>query len=181
MNIATRLEIDKHIYIVRSHKVMLDYDLALLYGVETKVLKRAVKRNLDRFPGDFMFELSRVEYNSLRCQIGTLENGRGQYSKYVPFAFTEQGVAMLSSVLNSKSAIQVNIQIMRAFIRIREILFSYKELERKILIVERKHDKKFVVVFDALRSLLDGPEKKFRVKGFNRRSRSMAGPLPSGT
>ena len=118
------------IYIIRRLRIMLDRDLAELYGVETKQLKRAVKRNLDRFPSDFMFELTLEEYDALRRQIGTLK--RGSHSKYPPFAFTEQGVAMLSSVLNSKRAIQVNIQIMRVFTRLRQILLSNKDLRREL-------------------------------------------------
>lgn len=109
---------------LRGMRVMLDYDLAEMYGVETKRLKESVRRNIDHFPSDFMFELTRDEYNSLRSQFATLENGRGNYSKYLPFAFTEQGVAMLSSVLNSKLAIQININIMRAFVAIRNFLIQ---------------------------------------------------------
>ncbi len=111
---------------LRGMRVMLDYDLAEMYGVETKRLKESVRRNIDRFPSDFMFELTRDEYNSLRSQIASLKNGngRGNYSKYLPFAFTEQGVAMLSSVLNSKLAIQININIMRAFVAIRNYLIQ---------------------------------------------------------
>ncbi len=111
---------------LRGMRVMLDYDLAEMYGVETKRLKESVRRNIDRFPSDFMFELTRDEYNSLRSQIASLKNGngRGNYSKYIPFAFTEQGVAMLSSVLNSKLAIQININIMRAFVAIRNYLIQ---------------------------------------------------------
>ena len=111
---------------LRGMRVTLDYDLAEMYGVETKRLKESVRRNIDRFPSDFMFELTRDEYNSLRSQIASLKNGngRGNYSKYLPFAFTEQGVAMLSSVLNSKLAIQININIMRAFVAIRNYLIQ---------------------------------------------------------
>ncbi len=112
--------IENKILLIRGQKVLLDRDLAELYGVETSQLKRQVRRNLDRFPEDFMFELTKEEYNSLRCQIGILK--QGSHSKYRPFAFSEQGVAMLSSVLNSKQAILVNIQIMRTFVRIREMI-----------------------------------------------------------
>lgn len=139
-----------------------------MYGVETKALKRAVKRNIDRFPTDFMFTLNWEEYNSLRRQIGTLEIGRGKYAKYTPFAFTEQGVAMLSSVLNSKRAIQVNIHIMRAFVKIREWLSTHRDLHEKIKKLERKFDKKFSVVFNAIQLFLDTPEKPVTVKGFGR-------------
>jgi hypothetical protein len=127
--------IDHRILLVRGLKVILDVDLARLYGVETKNLKRAVKRNRERFPADFMFQLTRAE--SLRCQIGTSKNGRGG-PRYLPFAFTEHGVVMLSSVLNSKRAAQANIHIVRAFVRIRELLTNNKMLARRIGQIERK-------------------------------------------
>lgn len=120
--------IQNKIYEIRGQRVMLDFDLAVMYQVETKVLKQAVRRNSQRFPSDFMFELTQEEYNdliiSLRSQIVTLETGRGKYPKYAPFAFTEQGVAMLSSVLRSETAIQVNIAVMRAFVAIRQLLIA---------------------------------------------------------
>ena len=118
------------IYLIRNVKVMLDRDLAELYGVETKVLKQAVRRNIDRFPADFMFELTKNEYQSLRSQIVTLK--RGQHSKYAPFAFTKHGVLMLSSVLNSERAIQANIQIMRTFTKLREALIDDKDLRKEL-------------------------------------------------
>ena len=129
--------IQNKIYEIRGFKVMLDFDLAGMYGTETKVLKQSVRRNIERFPGDFMFELTRNEYNSLRSQIVTLEVGRGKYSKYLPFAFTEQGVAMLSTVLNSKAAIAININIMRAFVAVRQLLLNppineVKELQYEV-------------------------------------------------
>ena len=120
-------QVQKMIHVIRGERVILDRDLASLYGVETKNLKRQVKRNLDRFPSDFMIELTREEYNSLRCQNGTIENGRGEHSKYLPYAFTENGVAMLSSVLTSEVAIQINIQIMRAFTWMRQTLSALNE------------------------------------------------------
>ena len=144
------------IYILRGHKVMLDYDLASLYGIETKYLKRAVRRNIERFPSDFLFELTAKEYESLRCQFGTLK--RGQHSKYQLYAFTEQGVAMLSSVLNTKRAIQVNIAIMRTFIKLREMIATHKGMKRKIDDMEKKYDKQFKVVFTALKELLGKPK-----------------------
>ena len=116
------MQVQQMIHVIRGERVILDRDLAKLYGVETKNLKRQVKRNLERFPSDFMIELTREEYNSLRCQNGTIENGRGEHSKYLPYAFTENGVAMLSSVLTSEVAIQINIQIMRAFTWMRQTL-----------------------------------------------------------
>jgi hypothetical protein len=130
--------IQSKIYEIRDFKVMLDFDLAGIYGTETKVLKQSVRRNIERFPSDFMFELTREEYNFLRSQIVTLENGgRGKYSKYQPFAFTEQGVAMLSSVLNSQFAIAANIKIMRAFVAIRQLILNppvneVKELKNEV-------------------------------------------------
>lgn len=114
------------IYDIRGLKVMLDSDLAELYEVEVKYLKRQVNRNIERFPKDFMFELTHKEYNSLRCQIGTLKSGRGQHAKYLPYVFTEEGVAMLSGVLRSKTAIQVNINIMRAFVLIRQTVSAWQ-------------------------------------------------------
>jgi ORF6N domain len=127
--------IQQKIHEIRGQKVMLDFDLAEMYGTETKVLKQAVRRNIERFPSDFMFELTREEYNSLRSQIVTLEkkaSQKGKYSKYLPFAFTEQGVAMLSSVLNSDKAIAVNIAIMRAFVAIRNYALTYTELAQRL-------------------------------------------------
>ena len=115
---------------------MLDFDLSLLYGVENKRLKEAVRRNINRFPEDFMFELSKFEYDSLRSQIASLKNGRGQHLKYLPFAFTEQGIAMLSSVLNSDKAIEINISIMRTFVTIRQFAVNYTELQNRITEIE---------------------------------------------
>jgi len=146
--------IQKKIYEIRGHKVMLDFDLAELYGAETKYLKRAVKNNIRRFPADFMFELTKNEWDSLRCNFSTLETGRGKYPKYLPFAFTEQGVAMLSAVLNSSKAIDVNISIMRAFVMMRQLAFNYKELGDKIIELENKYNKKFADVYEALDLLL---------------------------
>lgn len=128
--------IQNKIHEIRDHKVMLDFDLALLYNVETRVLKQAIRRNITRFPEDFMFELSEIELNSLRSQIVTLKKGRGQHSKYLPFAFTEQGIAMLSSVLNSEKAIEINISIIRAFVTIRQFSLTYAELKTRIEEIE---------------------------------------------
>ena len=124
-------DISRAILVVRGHKVLLDADLAALYGVDTRVLLQAVKRNRERFPADFMIQLTAAEWAALRSQIVTLKRGRGQHRKYLPYAFTEQGVAMLSSVLKSARAIAVNIQIMRAFVRMRELLISNRELAQK--------------------------------------------------
>src|SRR3990172_11467791 len=122
--------IERKLLLIRGKKVMLDADLAGLYGVEVKQLKRQVRRNINRFPADFMIELSKEECESLRCHFGTLK--RGEHSKYLPYAFTEQGVAMLSSVLNSSRAVQVNIAIMRAFVRLREMIASNKDMAKRL-------------------------------------------------
>jgi hypothetical protein len=160
--------IEKKIFLIRGEKVMLDSDLAELYGVETFNLNKAVKRNIDRFPEDFMFQLSREEADSLRFQIGmSKKTGRGG-RRYLPFVFTEQGVAMLSSVLNSKRAVQVNIEIMRAFVKLRQMLASNAELARKLEALEKKYDAQFKVVFDAIRQLMSPAlPKKSRI-GFRR-------------
>jgi phage regulator Rha-like protein len=137
------------IYFIRDKKVMFDRDLAVLYGVETKALNRAVKINVDRFPDDFMFQLNQAEANDLsRCQIGTLKQGRN--IKYLPYAFTEQGVAMLSAVLKSKRAVQVSIQIVRIFVKLREILATHKELRDKVEKMEQKYDDQFRVIFKVI-------------------------------
>lgn len=147
--------IQSKIYEIRNQKVMLDFDLAQLYEVETKVLNQAVKRNADRFPNDFMFQLTREEYNSLRSQIVTLENGKGQHSKYEPYAFTEQGVSMLSSVLKSKKAVQVNISIMRVFVAVKQMILGNTELSKKLEELETKYNKQFSDVYEALNYLMD--------------------------
>lgn len=147
------------IYIVRGQKVMLDRDLAELYQIETKQLKRQVKRNIERFPDDFMMELTKEEEDSLRCQIGTLK--RGEHVKYLPYVFTEQGVAMLSSVLGSAKAIQVNIQIIRIFTRIRQMLLDNTDIRLAIEKLERKTDnntKNIEVVFQYMNELTDKKE-----------------------
>jgi len=161
--------IEKKIYLIRGQRVMLDSDLADLYGVSVKVLNQAVKRNISRFPEDFMFQLTKEEYDSLRSQIVTLKTGRGKHRKYLPYIFTEQGVAMLSSVLRSERAIQVNIAIMRAFVKLRQILSTHKELAYKLAELERKierHDKEIKAIFDAIRQLMTSPEKPRRRIGY---------------
>ena len=138
---------------MRGEKVMLDFHLAELYEVETKALKRAVNRNTLRFPTDFMFQITSEEYESLRYQIGTLDVGRGKFAKYLPYAFTEQGVSMLASVLKSEKAIDVNIAIIRTFVLLRRFALSYTELEKKIKSLEKKYNKNFQEVFKALEVL----------------------------
>jgi phage regulator Rha-like protein len=157
--------ITRAILLIRGQKVMLDSDLARLYEVETKTLNRAVRRNVNRFPADFMFQLVPEETERLRHQIGTLKKGRGQHRKYLPFAFTEQGVAMLSSVLRSARAVRVNIEIMRAFVQLRQMLSSHADLARKLAALEKRYDTQFKVVFDAIRDLTAPPEtpKKRRI------------------
>lgn len=148
--------IEKAILLIRGHKVLIDADLADLYGVETKVLVRTVRRNQERFPDDFMFELNNEEFDRLRCQIGTSNTRGGR--RYLPLAFTEHGVAMLASVLRSPRAVQVNIDIMRAFARMRHLLQSHRALARKLADLENKYDRQFKVVFDAIRDLIDPPK-----------------------
>ena len=158
-------QIERSIIFVRGHKVMLDAHLAELYGVETRMLLQAVSRNQKRFPEDFMFQLSEEEYGALRSQIVISKKGRGG-RRYRPYVFTEQGVAMLSSVLRSKRAIQVNVEIMRAFVRLRRMLASNEELARKLAALEKKYDAQFRVVFDAIRELMSPPSPKRRGIGF---------------
>ena len=158
--------IENKIFLVRGKKVMFDRDLAVLYGVETKFLNRAVKRNIERFQEDFMFQLSKEELASLRFHFGTSTRGG---RRYLPYAFTENGVAMLSSVLNSERAIHVNIQIMRTFTKLREMLATHKELAHKLAEIERKierHDDEIKAVFDAIRGLMTPLEPKKKKIGF---------------
>jgi hypothetical protein len=152
--------IERWIVVLRDEKVMLDAELAALYGVSTRELNQAVKRNVDRFPPDFMFQLTPDEHDALRSQSVTLKRGRGRHRKYRPFAFTEQGVAMLSSVLRSRRAVLVNIEIMRAFVRLRALALSYKDLASKVRALEAKHgahDAQIREIFDAIRSLMEPP------------------------
>ncbi len=172
--------IEKKIYIIRGQKVMLDRDLATLYGVGTKVLNQAVRRNKERFPADFMFHLTEVETDSLRSQFATLEGReclRSQIvtskrggTRYLPYAFTEQGVAMLSGVLTSPRAVEVNIAIMRAFVRLRVIISTHRELAEKLRELEGKigrHDKEIIAIFEAIRQLAEPlTERKKRRIGF---------------
>ena len=154
--------IERKIYIIRGHKVMLSADLAELYEVEPRVLVQAVKRNIDRFPSDFMFQLNEIEFENLKSQIVT--SSWGGMRRANPYAFTEQGVAMLSSVLHSKRAIQVNIATMRAFVKLREMLTAHKDLARKLDKMEKKYDAQFKVVFDAIRQLMEPPVPKKKGK-----------------
>ena len=157
--------IEGRILLTRGHKVMLDSDLAELYEVETKALTRAARRNAERFPEDFMFQLTAEESRSLRCQIGTSNEGRGG-RRYRPYAFTEQGVAMLSSVLRSPRAVQVNIAIMRAFVKLRELLATNRDLACRLDELESRYDDQFRAVFDAIRELMRPPDKPRSRIGF---------------
>jgi phage regulator Rha-like protein len=166
-------DISRAILVVRGHKMLLDAELAALYGVDTRVLLQAVKRNRERFPADFMIQLTAAEWAALRSQIVTLERGRGQHRKYLPYAFTEQGVAMLSSVLKSARAIAVNIQIMRAFVRMRELLISNRELAEKLDQLEARlekklasHDKAIAAILSAIRELMNPTPPRRRGIGF---------------
>jgi hypothetical protein len=168
--VATQLlpSVDSLIYLIRGQKVLLDRDLAELYGVDTRTLVQAVKRNIGRFPEDFCFQLSDQEFTNLRSQIVISSHGGRRTS---PLAFTEQGIAMLSGVLNSPRAIQVNIQIMRTFVRIREMLNTNQHLARKLANLERRYDSQFKSVFDAIREIMNPsqPPTKRRI-GFGRDS-----------
>ncbi len=160
--------IERKIFMIRGQKVMLDSDLAELYHVETKILNKAVKRNEQRFPKDFMLRLTEEEAESLRFQFGTSKSGRGG-RRYLPYVFTEQGVAMLSSVLNNEHAILVNVAIMRAFVKLREVLLTHKELARKLEQLENKmerHDEEISTIFEAIRQLMQVPEPKEKKIGF---------------
>ncbi len=180
---ALAIQVERRIHLIHGEKVMLDYDLADLYAVETGALNRAVRRNTMRFPRDFMFRLTPEEWNALRCQagiskegadapeglrfqFGTSKHGRGG-RRYVPYAFTEQVVAILSSALRSPRAIQVNIAIMRTFVRLREMLLSKAELARKLNALEKKYDAQVKIVFHAIRELMTPAEKPKRRIGFH--------------
>lgn len=162
-------QLDKLIYEIRGQKVMLDRDLAQLYGVETRVLNQAARRNIARFPEDFMFPLTREEIRRISQTVtssGPAHRGTFKFAKSA-LAFTEHGVAMLSSVLHSSRAIQVNIQIMRTFAKLREIISTHKDLTRRLDELEKKYDAQFKVVFDAIRELMAPPEPKRRRIGFS--------------
>jgi hypothetical protein len=158
--------IEKLIHLARGEKVLLDADLAKLYGVSTGALNRAVNRNASRFPADFMFELTADEVQILKCQTGISSSGHGGRRRSRPFAFTEQGVAMLSSVLKSPRAIAVNIEIVRAFVKLRRLLAEHKDLAQRLNALERRYDRQFKAVFDAIRELMAPPEKPKRPIGF---------------
>lgn len=166
-SVVSQQIIESKILFIRGKKVMLDRDLAVLYGVETRALNQAVRRNIKRFPEDFMFQLTKKEMKNWTSQI-VISNRDKMGLRKRPYAFTENGVAMLSSVLNSDRAIAVNIQIMRTFTRIREMLETHKELRRKIEEMEKKYDYQFRVVFDAIKELMEPPQKAKKRIGFSR-------------
>jgi len=166
-NLIPAAHIERRILFLRGQKVMLDSDLAFLYGVETKVLNQAVQRNRDRFPDDFMFQLSAEESQLvLRSQIVTSKQGKGG-RRYRPYAFTEQGVGMLSGVLNSPRAIHVHIAIIRTFVQLRQMLAANADLSRKLASLEKKYDTQFRVVFDAIRELMSDAKGPKREIGFH--------------
>ncbi len=165
-SIITIETIEKKIYLVRGHKVMLDKDLAMLYGVKPIRLREQVKRNIRRFPGDFMFQLNEKEIEIMVSQNAI--PSRKHLGGYQPYVFTEQGVAMLSSVLNSERAIEANIHIIRAFVKLRKMIASHKDLARRLDNLEKKYDAQFRIVFDAIRQLMIPPEPKKKKIGFRR-------------
>jgi hypothetical protein len=158
--------IEKKILLIAGQKVMLDSDLAALYGVTTKRLNEQVRRNLKRFPSDFIYQLSAEEFESLRSHFATIKIGRGKHRKYLPYVFTEQGIAMLSSVLNSDRSIEVNIQIMRTFVKLREMISTHKDLAKKLSELEKKYDSQFQIVFEAVRQILETETKPKKKIGF---------------
>jgi hypothetical protein len=161
--------IENAILLIRGEKLILDSDLAALYGVETRTLLQAVKRNRERFPSDFMIQLTRKESDSLRSQI-VISKGRGG-RRYLPYAFSEHGAIMAASVLNSKTAVETSVQVVRAFVRLRQMLASNKELAHKLIELERRYDTQFKVVFDAIRELMTTPEPKRKQIGFAKTSK----------
>ncbi len=157
-DIISLKQVKNHIFFIRGQKVMLSTDLASLYEVEPRVLVQSVKRNIERFPEDFMFQLTKEEFNDLKSQIVT--SSWGGLRRATPYAFTEQGIAMLASVLRSKRAIHVNVEIMRAFVQLRKMLASNASLARKLKSLEKKYDEQFAVVFEAIRALMEPPKSK---------------------
>jgi phage regulator Rha-like protein len=165
LSIIPSERIINRIFVIRNEKVMIDRDLAELYGVKTKELNLAVKRNIKRFPADFMFQLFSEEFKNLRLQIETSSWGG---TRYMPYVFTEQGVAMLASVLNSERAINVNIQIIRTFVKIRKLLATNEALQRKVMQIEKKYDSKIKKIFDILKLLLEEEKKPKKQIGFTK-------------
>ncbi|MBI4603444.1 MAG: ORF6N domain-containing protein [Planctomycetes bacterium] len=164
--------IEQTILLIRGHKVILDTDLASLYRVPTKRLNEQVRRNRERFPEDFLIQLTRTEYDRLRSQFATLKTGRGQHRKYLPYAFTEHGALMAATVLNSPVAVHVSIQIVRTFVRLRQILATHVHLARRLVELEQQYDAQFKVVFEALRALMEPPKRTKKPIGFHAEHRA---------
>jgi len=162
----TIIQIEQSIHTIRGHRVMLDQDLALIYGVTVKRLNEQVKRNKGRFPTDFMFQLNRKEWDDLRSQNATLKTGQGRHRKYLPNVFTEHGTIMLANVLRSDVAVQASIQVVRAFLRLREMVITHQDMLQKIQVMEKKYDVQFKAVFDAIRQLMLPPVKGNKSIGF---------------
>jgi hypothetical protein len=162
--------IERKILVIRGERVMLDADLAILYGVETKRLNEQVRRNIERFPEDFMFQLTDEEFNCLRSQFATSNNPAGRGGRrHLPYAFTEHGAIMAASVLNTPLAVAVSVQVVRAFVKLREMISTHKDLAKKLEGLEQKYDSQFKMVFDAIRQLMAPPDpKKKRAIGFGR-------------
>ena len=163
-------QVEGRILFIRGYRVLPDADLAELYDVDVKALNQAVKRNQDRFPGGFMFQLSAAEAAALRSQSVTLKNSRGAHRKYRPFVFTGHGIAMLSGVLRSARAVRVNIEIMRAFVRLRHMLHADADLARRLAVLEQKYDGQFSIVFEAIRQIMAPSAKPRRLIGFRKRA-----------
>jgi phage regulator Rha-like protein len=164
--IITVEDLERKIYMIRGQKIMLDSDLSELYGVTAKRLNEQVRRNAERFPEDFMFQLSSGEFEFLRSHFATLKQGRGQHRKYLPYAFTEHGALMAASVLNTPRAVEVSLYVVRAFVKLRELIASHKDLARKLDELEKKYDGQSHVVFEAIRRLLAIEERPKRKIGF---------------
>ena len=163
---VSHVEIERSIHMIRGRKVMLDADLASLYGVTVKRLNEQVRRNKERFPADFMFQLNSEEWDSLRSQIVNLEAGPGRHRKFLPFVFTEHGAVMLANVLSSQAAVEASIHVVRAFIHLRELAITHDDLVKKINQMEKKYDTQFRVVFDALREMMNPARGKQKEVGF---------------
>jgi aromatic ring-opening dioxygenase LigB subunit len=178
--------VERTILIMRGRRVILDSDLAALYGVAVSVFNQAVKRNMERFPADFAFQLTREEYESLRSQIVILKAGRGAHRKYLPYVFTEHGAVMAASVLNSPKAVEMSVEVVRAFVRLRQILASNRQLAARVDDLERKmtqsnaaHSKNIGTLFDAVRSLMTVPEKPKRQIGFQTKGKGLPPSRPT--
>ena len=181
--LVTPESVERAIIVLRGRRVILDSELATLYGVTVSVFNQAVKRNMERFPADFAFQLTREEYESLRSQIVILKAGRGAHRKYLPYVFTEHGAVMAASILNSPKAVEMSVEVVRAFIRLRQILASNRHLAARVDDLERKmsqsnatHSKNIVSLFDAVRSLMAAPEKPKRQIGFQTKGRGRGMP-----